>query len=145
LLTAAFLLTFGSMYLEWKLVHSTVPVLSAAIRWAYKDRFRAIVCSVALSVWLAGLFGILGLFGGVAGVLSSVLIQPIYQAEQSGKLDETSKLITDTLDAIKAKRQQFIHRGRQLKTVLTLLFLPFVVVFKVIGWIADRTPGLRNV
>lgn len=124
-----FTLTIGQLYLEYKLAHALhLEELSQ----------RFVLLNLGMSVALSLLFGFLfpaaGMTVAAAGIVSTVLSQPMYNVVNAGKRVKTQW--NDAAGYFAPRKDKMIQAGRDTWTIIHTIGKIILLPFKLLGAIA---------
>lgn len=138
-------LTLAACMFEYKLV-TKVPILGTMLR---KYPLVSLIFSLVLSMILGMFFGAAGVMVFVAGITSTILMQPVYWLMRDGKLDvilaqgrvKRNQLVV----AIERNKNNIVSFYRAVKAIITfavkLVWFPIKYLLKfieMIGKLCER-------
>lgn len=125
----AILLGITAAFLELR-TSLSIPFVRTLIE---KSAAIGVGFSVILSLIIGSLFGAAGLVVMMGAMIAVVITQPVYLV--MGKVKKTGVDVKQTASEVKSLFDPFIGF---IKFALFVAFLPFIVVYKILQWNANR-------
>lgn len=135
LLMMALLLGVVAAFVELRTSFS-IPFIRNLIQ---KFTILGVVFSIALSVFIGAIFGAAGLVVMLGAMIATTITQPVYIV--ASKVKKTGKDVSETVNEVKTLFQPF---ASFFKFAFKVMFLPFIIVYKVLKWNADRQEVKAN-
>lgn len=129
LLTMAILLGIVAASIELR-TSLSIPFVRTAIE---KFSVLGVIFSILLSIIIGSIFGAAGLVVMLGAMIATTLTQPVYMVLSHVK--KTGKDVAQTVEEVKQLFMPFI---RFFKFALYIMFLPFIIIYKVMKWNANR-------
>lgn len=129
LLTMAILLGLVAAFIELRTSFS-IPFVRTAI-----ERFSVlgVAFSIALSVLIGSIFGAAGLVVMLGALIATTITQPVYIVY--GKVKRTGVDVNARVNEVKELFKPFLSF---FKFGLYVMFLPFILTYKLMKWNANR-------
>lgn len=134
-LTMSILLGLVAAFIELRTSFS-IPFIRKAIE---KFTILGIVFSIALSVFIGAIFGAAGLVVMLGALIATTITQPVYVV--ASKVKKTGRDVSETYNEVKSLFQPFANF---FKFAFKVIFLPFIIIYKVLRWHADRQEVRSN-